>query len=398
MDLIELAQEKGLQPKRTSSRGGDEYHCACPNPNCDADDNGFTIWPNAMADKCVGRYWCRKCDVKGDTIQFCRAYLGLSWEEACKRLNIAPGEFPKENKVVSKKPEAILKLAKEPPLIWQNRASAFISWCHAHLLKTPEALNKLYVRGFSEESINKFKLGYCPEDIWREYPEWGLEPEVKTDGKSRKIHLAQGLIIPWFDPTGKVLKIKVRSDDAKITEKFPNKYTTINGSMRCPAIYGDPALRVGILVESEFDALLIQQFAGDLIFCIANGGSRQPIDFYTDHVIKKAPLILLCPDVDEGGAFLIKLQSEYRNMKLWSAPIGKSPGDALKDHGVDIREWILQGIPKPLKETLNKTYDFTCSKCSGHSYWTSIFDDVHCLNCVSPAYDETLVASVCKNQ
>lgn len=365
MDLIELAKEIGLDPKRTSSRDGGEYHCACPNPNCDADDNGFAIWPNSEADKCVGHYWCRKCGVKGDAIQFCRDYLGLEWKDACARLNVAAGEFQSVYANIVKKPQKTAKVAKEPSVLWQQKAAFFVDLCHDKLLKTPKALEMLYARGFNNETIKRFKLGYNPIDLWEQYPEWGLEPEVKPDGKLRKLWLAQGWVIPWIDSKGNILKIKTRYEKYESElEKYerdvaaqgkpnwkPQKYIIVKGGISCPATYGNQSLKVGILVESEFDGMLIQQFADDLCFTVATGGSTQPIDLATDHLLRQAHLILLCPDDDDGGDFLLTLQDDYRNMNLWPAPIGKSPGDALKDHGVNLYKWIMQGIPPALIKT-----------------------------------------------
>ncbi|WP_044882824.1 toprim domain-containing protein [Neochlamydia sp. EPS4] len=82
--------------------------------------------------------------------------------------------------------------------------------------------------------------------------------------------------------------------------------------------YGDINKRVAIILESEFDAILIQQFAADLCFCIATGGSTQPLDLYTDYLIRKALLFLICPDVDAAGAkFIRKIKGNYKQSKLW---------------------------------------------------------------------------------
>jgi DNA primase len=404
MDLIELAKEKGLEPKRTAAIDGGEYHCACP--SCGGTDR-FAIWPNKKREKCIGSYYCRQCNIKGDTIEFCRVFLGLTWKEACAKLDVAPGEFQSFNNGIVKKPEKTPEVAKLPCALWQEKASAFVAWCHDRLLKTPHAMDMLYARGFTDDSIRKFKLGYNPERKKRNLEEWGLSPDNTADDKLR---LHQGLIIPWLDDAEKVLKIKVRRDayesekikyDADIAkglkpEYKPSKYLYIKGGMKCPAIYGDQSLKIGIIMESEYDALLCQQFAGDFCFSIAKCGVSQPIDLYTDHLMRRASLILLCPDDDPSGTgdSMLDLLDIYKNMNHWPAPIGKSPGDALKDHGINLREWILQGIPQALKKQPKPSYEFTCSDCGGHSYWKSIFGDTYCASCVSPTYDVTLVASV----
>ncbi len=273
-------------------------------------------------------------------------------------------DFQYRNIAIPKRPKKTPKLVKEPCALWQEKAGLFITWCHEQLLKNPEALQELYNRGFTDESIRKFKLGFCvnpdrkskSKDVFREYPKWGLEPELKEDGKTyKKLWLPHGWTIPWFDWFGKILRINIRRKDWFDGDTY-GKYIKIKGGMECPAIYGDQSLKVGVLLESEFDALLIQQFANDLCFCIATGGVSQPIDLATDHLIRTTALILLCPDddsdeddKDNAGDKLAELEDIYKNMLIWYAPNGKSPGDALKDHKVNLRQWIIQGIPPALR-------------------------------------------------
>lgn len=213
-------------------------------------------------------------------------------------------------------------------------------------------MEKLYQRGCTEKSIRRFNLGYCPRDIWRSYTDWGLNTELKPNGKPKMIWLPHGLTLPWFDGNGKTLKVNIRRLDWHQNDTY-GKYIKVSGSMPSPAIYGDPSLKVGMILESEFDALLIQQEAGDFCFCIATAGSTQPLDIYTDQVIRKCPLIIFCPDIDKAGAkFFERLQKNYASGVLWPAPLGKSPGDALSDHGVNLREWILQCLPNELKKQI----------------------------------------------
>ncbi len=349
MNLITLAEMAHLKPKRTSSHGGGEYHCSCP--NCKDGEDRFAIWPNEKSKNCQGRYWCRVCDVKGDAIQFCREFLGLTYRDACKTLNVYISEVKNH---YAKKTAVTLKTLSKPILAWQEKANAFIKWCHQQILKNPSAMEKLFQRGFTENSIAKFNLGYCPRDIWRPYSDWGLNTELKLNGKPKMIWLPHGLILPWFDTNGKTLKVNIRRHDWHENDNY-GKYIKIPGSMICPAIYGDASLKVGIILESEFDALLIQQEAGDFCFCIATGGSTQPLDIYTDHVIRKTSFIMFFPDIDKAGAkFLQRLERNYTNGVLWPAPKGKSPGDAFSDHGVNLREWILQGLPIGLKKQINE--------------------------------------------
>lgn len=398
MNLIELAQEKGLQPRRTAATNGGEYHCACP--ACGGKDR-FAIWPNQKQDKCTGRYWCRQCRIHGDAIKFCREFLGLSWEDAIRKLNLPPINLPRFNTVI-KKMEPKLAIAKEPPLKWKEKALQFINQCHDNAIGNPSIMQKFYDRGFNEKTIQKFELGYCcnpvismTKDIFCDYIDWGLEPENKEDGSIKRLWLPHGLVIPSFSEKEEIVRINIRRLDWHDGDNL-GKYIKVKGSMNAPAIYGDISKRVAVILESEFDAILIQQFAADLCFCIATGGSTQPLDLYTDHLMRQALLLLICPDVDAAGAkFLQKIKENYKQSKLWPAPLGKSPGDALKDHKIDLRQWILQGLPEALKPQQKVTsYPFTCKTCGRHDYWISIFDTTSCMYCFDPNVDDSLVRSI----
>ncbi|OGN56176.1 MAG: hypothetical protein A3D96_01825 [Chlamydiae bacterium RIFCSPHIGHO2_12_FULL_44_59] len=336
MNLIDLAQEKGLHPKRTSSHGGGEYHSACP--NCNDGKDRFTIWPNETSKNCTGRYWCRQCEIKGDSIQFCHDFLGLNFSEACRKLSVSLPGFHKTSTFLQPIVPP-LKLASEPALAWQEKAEMFVEWAHRQLQLNPTAISKLYERGLTENAFKQFTLGYCPKDMWRSYDDWGIKAEAKENSNLPKIWLPQGLVIPWISPEGKVLKINIRRLKWFEGDKY-GKYIKTPGSMNCPAVYGDVSSSMGIILESEFDAILIQQEASDLVFCVATGGSCQPMDLSTDFLIRKADCLLFCPDVDQAGArFWSRLQRRYTNGLLWPAPIGKSPGDAFK-LGINLREWI----------------------------------------------------------
>jgi DNA primase len=338
MTLLELVQDFGLDLKKTSNCKGGEYHSACP--ACGEGVNRFAVWPQR------NRYWCRRCGTSGDTIQFCRDFMKLSYHEACKKVGESPRLFNhREYKYpISEKPN----IFSEPPKEWQGKALAFIEWGQKQLRSSRMILEDLHQRGFTESSINDFKLG-CSinssgRDFYRERSEWGLSCEYKDDGKTRKLWLPAGLIIPTISDKGSVCKLKVRRHKWHPEDKLP-KYVEISGSNSCPSVYGDIGQGVVIVLESELDAMLIQQNANDLCFCVALGGVTKRPDFCCDQLLRKSKLILWCLDNDEAGenaAFWWR--KTYQHLKFWPSPFGKSPGDALKDYGIDLRQWILKGI------------------------------------------------------
>lgn len=338
MTLLELTQYLGLDLKRTSNSNGGEYHSGCP--ACGEGVNRFAVWPQ------MNRYWCRRCGVRGDAIQFCRDFMKMTFSEAREKV----GDSSKllNQRDIKYQYREKLNIISEPSKEWQSKALAFVEWGQKQLRRFELILEDLYQRGFTEDVINEFKLGCSinssKRDLYRERIEWGLPHEYKEDGKVRKLWLPAGLIIPTISSNGSILKLKVRRHKWNKEDALP-KYVEISGSMQCPSVYGDIEREIVIVLESELDAMLIQQSANDLCFCIALGGVTKRPDFKTDQLLKKSKLILWSLDNDEAGknaAFWWR--QTYQHLKFWPAPVGKSPGDAFKEHRINLRDWIMKGI------------------------------------------------------
>jgi len=350
MNLLDLVQETGLSPKRKSSTHGGEYCCACP--FCQNGTDRFLIWPNRpnKDGSCQGgRYSCRVCGKYGDAITFLRDYRGLSYKEACEVLRIEPKQRDSYSARKKERPATSLPIAEDPPVLWQEKAAVFVDWCHENLLKNKQALELVTHRGFDLNTIKKFKLGFNPgdhgQDFYRSREDWGLMSELRDDGKPRRLWLPVGIVVPTFSRDGRVIKVKVRRSAWKEGDELP-KYVELSGSKRSPSIYGDSQLLSGIVLESELDSILIQQFAADLVFCIALGGSTQPIDRETDQLIKTTPTIIFVPDFDDSGVKAwVKWKRLYPHVKRLLSPLEKSAGDAFLV-GVDLRDWILDALQK----------------------------------------------------
>lgn len=339
--LLELAGDYGLNLRKTSNSRGGEYHSSCP--ACGEGIDRFVIWPQ------INRYWCRRCKINGDGIQFCRDFLGMSFKEACVKVNDFFKLDAKQDGCQEFRNS--INAALEPPKLWQEKASAFVQWSQNQLQRSSDMLQTLSLRGLKESTIKQFRLGFCENpvsgysrDIFRNREEWGLPSECKPNGKPKKLWLPSGLVIPTMSNSGSVLKLKVRRQQWHKEDHLP-KYVEISGSMQCSSIFGVTQHQVVVVVESEFDALLIHQNATDLCFCIALGGVTKKPDLHTEHLLRQAKFILWCLDNDEAGRNVaFWWRSAYPNLRFWPAPVGKSPGDAFKDHQVNLRDWILKGI------------------------------------------------------
>lgn len=337
MNLLNLLEEAGYNPKRKSSTHGGEYCSPCP--FCKDGDDRFLIWPNRRninGSYMGGRFDCpRHCGKKGDAITFLRELYGISYREACEKLRIEPNNqgIKRVTKQEFKPP-----VANDPPELWQNKGKAFVEWCHNQLEINQEAMNLIRQRGFAVESIKRFKLGFNPKVFYRDREKWGLETETKEDGKPKKLWLPAGIVIPTF-VNDRIIKIKIRRSNWQEGDKLP-KYAEVSGSKACPSVYGNSNLKVALILESELDGLLIQQEVGNLTYCVALGGSTKPLDLHTDQLLRRTSILLFCPDFDKAGAVAWdRWKKKFPSIQRILTPDGKAAGDAFLA-GVNLREWI----------------------------------------------------------
>lgn len=334
MNILDLAETLNLSPRRTASTNGGEYKSKCP--NCQDGIDRFCIWPNQGKS---GRYWCRVCEIKGDAIQFCRDFLGMTFQEACQKLNCT--QSLSNTPLIKRKaftPNVPLPVTSS----WQQAAKRFIASSHKELIGQPEIIESLSKRGFTLDTIQRFSLGWNFQNLFEERQKWGMPTEIKENGHFRRQWLPEGIVIPTF-VNNEPIKIKIRRNTWTSEDSLP-RYVEISGSSHTLSIYGDKPKPV-IIVESELDAMLIQQEASHLVCSVALGGVSKKPDTATHEWLKQAPLILLSLDFDETGkkkyAFWMRL---YSNLRPWPSPYTKSPGDAFEKSGINIVSWIKCGL------------------------------------------------------
>ena len=157
------------------------------------------------------------------------------------------------------------------------------------------------------------------------------------------LHLIKScIILNCGDECG--LKIKIRRSNWREDDTFP-KYVEVSGSRHCPSVYGDISKPV-VIVESEFDAILILQEAIHLVCSVALGGVSKKPDADLHALLEKAPLILLALDFDEAGKTRYRFWMElYSHLHPWPAAYSKSPGDdAALTSPASLLEWVKVGL------------------------------------------------------
>lgn len=342
MDILELVKEAGYNPKRKAASHGGEYSSACP--FCKDGDDRFVVWPqrhNNNGEYQGGRFSCRVCGRYGDAITFLRDLYSMGYKEACAQLRIMPKSH-KKNVTALPRPEPTLLVAENPSAQWMEKARVFVECSHKRLTSNKEGLALLRARGFRDEYLERFRLGFSAKDNYPIRADWGLDPQFKEDGRPSKIWLPAGIVIPTF-AADQIIKIKVRRSEWKEGDELP-RYVEISGSKKMPAVYGNNSIPCALVLESEIDALLIQQEAGDLLYCVALGGVTKPLDATTDALLRKTALVLFLPDFDEPGTKAwYKWKTKFPNIHRILTPREKSAGDYFKAGG-NLREWLKERI------------------------------------------------------
>jgi DNA primase len=381
-NVLDLA-EKYVVAKKVSSNKGGEYHSPCP--GCHGTDR-FHVWPEENNGE--GSYWCRQCNKTGDAIQFLRDFENLSFQEACARLgkeierkrpqpfktpqiptqlqappssasasdSSAPSASPR--RAAAPEPYAPGPATPGPSRPWRDKAAAFVDWCHSHLMYIPptnrvrpatpgamECRTWLEARGINDMEMKHFRLGFNPgengADIFRPRQTWGLEPDIKPNGQPKRLWFPIGLVIPLYFED-QVLRIRIRRPHAD----DPRYYIIPGSDMRClmkKYPYGRFAY---IIVESELDAILIDNQASDMTGVIALGNASRKPDVVTWAALSTASSILVALDADKAGQDASQWWlAQYPQARLCPVPQGKDPGEAYQQ-GVDIRAWIQSHLPK----------------------------------------------------
>ena len=198
-------------------------------------------------------------------------------------------------------------------------------------------------RGLSEEAIKKYRLGLVYIDRWDSHEQWGLDPVLKEDGTPKKIWIPKGLTIPLCQD-GNILRIRIRRPKMDLKSEGDPRYYLLRGSDTRAMVLGQDR-DVFTILESELDAILLFQEAGDLSGVISLGNAQARPDIEAMEALRHSKLILVALDGDDAGAkeawgwWL----NHFPQAKRWPPVGGKDPGEMFLA-GMNLRTWIEAGI------------------------------------------------------
>lgn len=340
----------GMRKCGAQSSRGVEYQGPCP--VCGGRDR-FHLWPDHPKGP---QWWCRICDQGGDLIAFYRWRDGLTYREACARAGIDPKRQEQHSAPVLRKrtrgPGFAPVTAGSVVALWAEHAAKFVAWCHEQLVGNAEQMSWLAARGIDLVQVQKFSLGWNSKDTFRQRSSWGLGLKRYPDGgESKLLKLYQGLVIP-VERHGALVELRIRRPQGE------PRYMVIDGSAKpaLPLVTRWDA-KAYVVVESALDAILIDGVAGDLVGVVAMGNASIKPNAELHELFGKALHISVSLDSDQvkvnpqNGKPMAAGQ-QYSGWWLGTygqaerVPVigGKDPGDAYKA-GVDLRTWVLAGLP-----------------------------------------------------
>ncbi len=236
---------------------------------------------------------------------------------------------------------------------------------------SPDALAQLKAWGITAETAHKCRIGWNQQDKYPTRSAWGLPEEIGPNGKERKIWLPMGLVLPFF-VAGQAVKIKIRrphpeSGPEALRDK---KYWEVSpgGAQGLYFVYGRPEWTVWVIIETERDAAMVWQHTHPLrIGVMGTGSASARPDAAATAILSRASLILLALDSDQAGAWARGWWEEhFPASRRWPAPpsAGKDPGEAI-GHGLDIRAWVLAGIPSHVRREMERRRDLPAAAPNG---------------------------------
>ncbi len=337
-------------------RSGTSYKGLCPFH----DDKTPSFYVNPVKGVCK----CFACGKGGSAISFIMEIEQMSYPEALKHLAKKFNIEIKEEEL--SKEEQKIRGERERMLAVNNWAADFY---HDYMLNTQmgQAVGLAYFRsrGFRDDIIAKFKLGYAPD-------EWdALSKAAKAKGFKEDVLVATSLafkkdngkltdkfrgraMFPWFSLSGQVIGFGGRVLDAR-TKGVSQKYVNSNDSEiyhKLQELYGLFQAKKHIakeqlvyMVEGYTDVLSMHQCGVENV--VANSGTA--LNDAQIHLLKRfTSNITLIYDGDDAGIHAAirgtdMLLAQNMNVKVLLLPDGHDPDSFARQHSAqEFKDYVAQ--------------------------------------------------------
>ena len=289
-----------------------------------------------------GKAWwrCFGCDEKGDAATLAMKVMGCTFPEAVAFITGGPMSSRRSRPLPVPSPKRVLapKSPAVPEGMTEDAAVATVAAAAERLWADEWRSGLDYLTGpkrrLTPETIRAARLGF--------------DPSARAVTKDGRPYTAQGIVLPWYSG-GRLALVKVRQPEGRCP-KYAEVYR--HRAAHSGIYPGPEAIRAGrplIIVEGEFDALLLAQELGDLAAVVTLGSaSARPEPAILAQMLAAAPW-LIATDADDAGD---------RSAGGWPASARRvRPPGSFKDWtdakagAVDLCRWwrdVLAGVDRPV--------------------------------------------------
>lgn len=241
-----------------------------------------------------------------------------------------------------------------PPEKWQltgeklGKCSEMALWAK----EGAQARKYLYSLGLNDDTLCKYHIGYNKKDDFVSYDDWGLPSEYNAKGNLRKVWLPRGIVVPCV-VENKIRSIKILRYVTK-EQKLKGEQSDCYVKGGAQGLFGADNLRDGlfvVLTDNEFDAMLLDQEAGDLVRAASFGREAKSMGapYWTPWRHYLLPILhILIPHADKQEEIIITDSLPFYSHRAISVALPKFPSvKAITDFkkvGINPREWIAQAL------------------------------------------------------
>ena len=308
--------------------------------------------PSFSVSPAKGVYKCFSCGEAGNVVNFIMKHDQMTYPEALKVLAKKYGIEVKERELTTE--EKQLENERESMfLVNEWAAKYFQNILHNHVDGKAIGLQYFRNRGFRDDIIEKFQLGFClpgKQEFANAALKAGYKAEflVKTglcferENGELADRFNGRVIFPWLNVSGKVIAFGGRLLDSR-TKGISQKYVNSPGSeiyQKDHALYGIYQAKKAIakfdlvyMVEGYTDVVSMHQCGIENV--VANSGTA--LSVYQIKLLRRfTSNIVLLYDGDEAGQHAAlrgtdMLLSEGRNVKVLLLPDGKDPDELARN-------------------------------------------------------------------
>lgn len=345
LDIVSVFQHEGIELKRAGSR----YQCCCPFHN--------EKTPSFSVNPAKGMYFCFGCKRGGNAITFIMEYRNMKYAEAIDYLASKNGiEYEKREPTA----EELEERFRKDKLFQINRIALDF---FVKNLDTPVAQEYVKKRGWSEDMLQEFRVGYAPGrgSLLNRFHALGWNDDrvlmdagvIKRDEETGRYYDAFGarLIFPIFSRSGNVLGFTGRFIGKEEQGKKVAKYLNTSETeifRKKEILFGFyqaqsqmRATETVILCEGNPDVIRLHQIGE------SNAVAPMGTALTAEHIAKlkaaRIKRVILIGDTDASGVKATEqhgreLTAAGFNVKVMELPEGKDPDEFFLTHAHEFDE------------------------------------------------------------